>query len=86
MGFSVSSALRFGWETFKKRPWFFILATLVVGLVELLMELVAGAIAILFASSEKELLIVFFSAYFALGLVFGTLAAMGWTAFFPRRS
>jgi hypothetical protein len=73
MGFSVSSALRFGWETFKKRPWFFILATLVVGLVELLMELVAGAIAILFASSEKELLIVFFSAYFALGLVFGTL-------------
>jgi hypothetical protein len=82
MGFSVSSALRFGWETFKKRPWFFILATLVVGLVELLMELVAGAIAILFASSEKELLIVFFSAYFALGLVFGTLAAMGWTAFF----
>src|SRR5262245_59604823 len=23
MGFSPSSAVRFGWETFKKRPWFF---------------------------------------------------------------
>ena len=28
------------------------------------------------------MLIAFFSAYLALGIVFGTLAAMGWTAFF----
>lgn len=39
-------------------------------------------IAVASASSDKELLITFFTAYFALGSVFGTLAAMGWTAFF----
>jgi hypothetical protein len=82
MGFTIGLALRFGWETFKKRPWFFVLATLILVLAELLLELVAGAVALTFASSEKELLIAFISTYFGLGIVVGTLAAMGWTAFF----
>lgn len=30
MEFSVGSAIRFGWETFKKRPWFFVGASFVI--------------------------------------------------------
>lgn len=32
-GFSIGDAIRFGWETFKKYPWFFVLAALITGLV-----------------------------------------------------
>ena len=30
MEFSTGAALRFGWETFKKRPWFFVGSTFVI--------------------------------------------------------
>jgi len=30
MSFTAGSAIRFGWETFKKRPWFFVGATIVI--------------------------------------------------------
>lgn len=30
MEFTAGSAIRFGWETFKKRPWFFVGATVVI--------------------------------------------------------
>src|SRR5665648_783025 len=30
MEFSVGSAIHFGWETFKKRPWFFVGASVVI--------------------------------------------------------
>ncbi|HWM31003.1 MAG TPA: hypothetical protein VNO69_04805, partial [Methyloceanibacter sp.] len=40
MEFSIKSALSFGWETFKKRPWFFVGATLVI----FLLYIVAGAL------------------------------------------
>jgi len=30
MEFSTGSALRFGWETFKKRAWFFVGSTVVI--------------------------------------------------------
>lgn len=30
--FSGSAMIRFGWETFKKRPWFFVGVTLIVGI------------------------------------------------------
>ena len=82
MIFTVGSALRFGWETFKKRPWLFVAATVVMGLVELLLEFFSGAIAVLFANSDQELAIAFLGTYFSLGAVFGTLAAMGWVALF----
>jgi uncharacterized membrane protein len=32
--FTAGSCIRFGWETFKKRPWFLIGVTLVVGIIE----------------------------------------------------
>jgi uncharacterized membrane protein len=40
MEFSIKSALNFGWETFKRRPWFFVGATLVI----FLLYIVAGAL------------------------------------------
>jgi uncharacterized membrane protein len=40
MEFSIKSALGFGWETFKRRPWFFVGATLVI----FLLYIVAGAL------------------------------------------
>lgn len=33
MGFTAGEAIRFGWETFKRRPWFFVGATLIIMLV-----------------------------------------------------
>ena len=30
MDFTVKSAVSFGWETFKKRPWFFVGASVVI--------------------------------------------------------
>ncbi|MGV1014574.1 MAG: hypothetical protein ACOYB4_06355 [Methyloceanibacter sp.] len=44
MEFSIRSALSFGWETFKKRPWFFIGATLLV----IFIYIVAGVVTGLF--------------------------------------
>ncbi len=41
MEFTVGSAIRFGWETFKKRPWFFVGATVVI----LFAYVVVGAIS-----------------------------------------
>jgi uncharacterized membrane protein len=34
MEFSAASCIRFGWETFKKRPWFFIGVTLLTAVIE----------------------------------------------------
>src|ERR1700733_15219900 len=32
--FSAGSCIRFGWETFKKRPWFFVFVALVISILE----------------------------------------------------
>jgi len=42
MEFSIKSALGFGWETFKKRPWFFIGATLLVIFIYIVTGLITG--------------------------------------------
>ena len=33
MEFSIASSVRFGWETFKKRPWFFVGITLLIAVI-----------------------------------------------------
>ncbi len=40
--FSTGSSLRFGWETFKKRPWFFIGVTFLVMLISVIVKPAAG--------------------------------------------
>ena len=37
-GFTAGEAIRFGWETFMRRPWFFVGATLIIMLVSGLID------------------------------------------------
>ena len=43
--FTVGSCVRFGWETFKKRPWFFVAFTIVYIVVSWAISFVVGLIA-----------------------------------------
>ena len=78
MGFSAGAALRFGWETFKRRPWFFIGSTLIIMLVSGLIDAFARGIdaAISGSADEPSLL------GSVISLVGGTLINMGATAFY----
>jgi len=78
MGFSIGSAVDFGWETFKKRPGFFVGTSLVI----LLLNIAAGAVtsvidAGLTGSMDKTTPISFMA-----DLVLGTFINMGVTAFY----
>jgi uncharacterized membrane protein len=78
MQFSAGSALRFGWETFKRRPWFFIGSTLVILLVSgLINGLTTGIDTAITGSPEEPSLV---GSIINLGL--GTLISMGATAFY----
>jgi uncharacterized membrane protein len=78
MDFSIKQALGFGWDTFKKRPWFFIGATVVIFLAYIVSGLLSGAIDFaLTGDPEKPS---------GVGDIFswliGTLISMGVVAFF----
>jgi uncharacterized membrane protein len=77
MGFSVTSAIRFGWETFWKRPWFFVLAVLLMFIANVAVEVVGRASNALFAGPAEDL------AFVAslVQLAFSTLIGMGVTSF-----
>jgi hypothetical protein len=78
MEFSTGSALRFGWETFKKRPWFFVGSTVVILLASGLIDAFSSALdAAVGGSAEQPSLI---GTLVNLGL--GTLLGMGATAFY----
>ena len=78
MEFSVKSALRFGWETFMKRPWFFVLATLIVAIAHILVNALTGASDTLLTGSAEDPSIV--GVLLSIGL--GTLINMGAVAFY----
>jgi hypothetical protein len=73
MGFTIGSALSFGWETFKKRPWFFIFVTILILVVSVLGEGVSRAVD----ETAKDL--PFLGTL--LSLAFSTLISMGVTGF-----
>lgn len=79
---SVGSFVRFGWETFKKRPWFFVGAVLVFLIASwagsLLNSFVAGFTDAAAGSVFGVLL------GFAIGMAFNTLLGLGWLAFFLK--
>jgi hypothetical protein len=77
MGFSPSSALRFGWETFKKRPWFFVGAFVLVALAQVVVEGLSRAVDAPFGGAESDY--AFLGALVSLAL--NTLITMGVTAF-----
>jgi uncharacterized membrane protein len=78
MDFSSKACIRFGWEAFKSRPWFFIGASLLI----LLAYLVAGSISggidyAVTGDFEKQSL-----PGGLVSFVFTTLISMGMTAFY----
>ena len=78
MGFSAGQALRFGWETFKRRPWFFVGSTFVILLLSgLINGFTSGIDAAITGSVEEPSIL---GSVVNLGL--GTLLSMGATAFY----
>jgi uncharacterized membrane protein len=78
MEFSTGSALRFGWETFKKRPWFFVGSTVVILLVSGAINTLAATVDTALGGTPENPSLV--SGVISLGL--GTLLSMGATAFY----
>jgi uncharacterized membrane protein len=78
MEFSTGSALRFGWETFKKRPWFFVGSTVVILLASGLIDAFSSGVDAAVGGSAEQPSIV--GTVVNLGL--GTLLGMGATAFY----
>jgi len=82
MGFSIQTTLSFAWETFKKRPWLFVGATLLLGIAQILVEGFGEAFKGLPENLDPVVLmavgLIGSAIYFALS----TLIAMGMTAFF----
>jgi uncharacterized membrane protein len=78
MEFSTGSALLFGWETFKKRPWFFVGSTVVILLASGLINTFSNAIdGVVGGSAEAPTLV-----GIAVNLALGTLLSIGATAFY----
>lgn len=78
MGFSSGAALRFGWETFKRRPWFFVGSTFVILLISGLVNGLSSGIDAAITGSVEEPSIV----GSVINLALATLLSMGATAFF----
>ena len=78
MGFSAGAAIRYGWETFKRRPWFFVGATFVILLLSGLINGLTSGVDAVFTGSADEPSI----AGMIINLGLGTLLSMGATAFY----
>jgi uncharacterized membrane protein len=78
MEFSAGAAIRFGWETFKRRPWFFVGSTFLILLASALCDgFTSGIDAALTGSAENPSII-----GTVISLALGTLISMGATAFY----
>src|ERR1041384_1403056 len=78
MEFSTESALRFGWETFKRRPWFFIGSTVVILLASVLVDAFTGGLDAGINGSPADPS----GVGTVINLALGTLIGMGATAFY----
>jgi uncharacterized membrane protein len=78
MDFSSHSCVSFGWETFKKRPWFFVGASVVIALVYICASALTSAIDALLGGSAKAPTLLGSLADYGLS----TLISMGVTAFY----
>lgn len=78
MKFSPGDAIRFGWETFKQRPWFFIGAAAILALANIAAGIVSGAVDSIAGGSSEEPTALGSVVSYALGV----LISMGATAFF----
>jgi uncharacterized membrane protein len=78
MEFSSKACIRFGWETFKKRPWFYIGASLLLLLAYLVTGVIAGGLDVAVTGNYEEPSL----PGTLVNFVFGTLISMGATAFY----
>ena len=78
MQFSVTSAIRYGWETFKRRPWFFIGASIVIAVLYITAVAISSGVDSIFGGSFDELTFPGFIVNYLLGL----LISMGLIAFY----
>ena len=80
MEFSIKSALNFGWETFKRRPWFFVGATLVIFLLYIAAGALTGTIDYALTGDTKN----HSGVGSILDWLIGTLISMGVVAFYLK--
>jgi hypothetical protein len=78
MNFSPGDAIKFGWETFKQRPWFFIGAMIILAVANIAVGIITGAVdSAAGGSFEEPTLLGNLVSY-----LLGVLISMGLTAFF----
>jgi uncharacterized membrane protein len=78
MSFTAGSAIRFGWETFKKRPWFFVGATVVIVFAYGVVGAISNGIDSALGSSAEDVSVI----GSLVNLALSTFVGMGVTAFF----
>jgi len=78
MQFTAGSAIRFGWETFKKRPWFFVGATIVIFVAYAIVGGITNAIDVMLGASTDEPSLI----GGLVNLALSTFVGMGAMAFF----
>lgn len=78
MPFSVTSAIGYGWETFKTRPWFFIGASVVIAVLYIAVGAVSAAVDAPFGGTAENQTVV----GNVVSLFLGALVGMGVTAFY----
>lgn len=80
MEFSIGSAIRFGWDTFKKRPWFFVGASVVIALAYLVVGSISVGIDASLTGSLDETTV----AGAVVDWILSTLVSMGVVAFYLK--
>ena len=78
MNFSPGDAIKFGWETFKQRPWFFIGAIAILAVANIAVGFVSGTVDSATGGSFDEPTLLGNLVSYPLGV----LISMGMTAFF----
>jgi uncharacterized membrane protein len=78
MEFSAGVAIRYGWETFKRRPWFFAGTALLILVLSGLVDSLTGRVDALVTGSPEHPS----GLGLVINLAFGTLLSMGATAFY----
>lgn len=78
MDFTVGSTIRFGWETFKRRPWFFVGASVIIAIAYTVSGAIAGAVDVALGGSAEDPTLL----GNIVGYVLGTLISMGVVAFY----
>lgn len=78
MQFSPGSAIRYGWDTFKSRPWFFVGATFIIAVLYVVAGGISSGIHSMLGGSAEEPTVAGSVVNYALG----TLISMGVTAFY----